>query len=265
MSALLSICELFGNEYDVLFNSTKSHLVLYDNSNVYTDVKPLFLNGNELVIQHNSVHLGHPIGRNINNVAVSKAVNDLVWRTNSLLAKFSFCSSDVRSDLFRSYCTSYYGCPLWCLNSNIMQRFYVTWRQCVRKVWKVPRRTHCQILKHLYGSEDVQVNLLRRFLGFYKTIVNSKNNYVRMCTELCKTSQSNVAANRRHCLSKLNVCESLLLKRYIQLLTNHAECNSRCINLGNTTRELCLIRDGILFTDLDIKEINALIDDLCTA
>ena len=265
MSALLDICEQFSKDYDVLFNSAKSQLVLYDYGDMFKNVKPLFFNGIQLNIQYNAVHLGHSIGKDCNNTMVNTAVKDLVWRTNNLFSRFSFCSSNFRSDLFRTYCNSYYDCPLWCLNSKGIQRFYISWRQCVRKVWKVPRRTHCTILKHLYGSEDVQVTLLRRFLGFYNNIVKSNNSYVRMCAELSKTSQSNVALNRRYCLAKLNVYEQDITTKYKQLLNIHAECDKQCFNIGNTTRELCLMRDGILRNDFTTDEINALINDLCTS
>ncbi len=42
---LLSICESYGIEYDVKFNSKKSHFIVFDNKNVYNNIPPLMLNG----------------------------------------------------------------------------------------------------------------------------------------------------------------------------------------------------------------------------
>ena len=42
---------------------------------------------------------------------------------------------------------SSYGCVLWRISSNVVQTFYTTWGNCVRTVWKVLWRTHCDLVK----------------------------------------------------------------------------------------------------------------------
>ncbi len=64
------------------------------------------------------IHLGHHIGLNGNSDAISKGIGDLVYRTNYVIAKFGFCNS-----LIETYCTSYYGCPLWNMSNCHINRF----------------------------------------------------------------------------------------------------------------------------------------------
>ena len=62
--------------------------------------------------------------------------------------------------MFQTYCTSYYGCPLWNLDSNGIKRFYSTWRKCVCKIWRVPPMTHGRILPHLYDGPCIEAQSL---------------------------------------------------------------------------------------------------------
>jgi len=94
---------------------------------------PLCLNGETLHIQRVATHLGHLVGiDNVNSIAIHNAKRDLIWRTIYVMAKFGFCTADVRAFMFRTYCTSYYGSPLWQLGSNDVKHFYVSWRKCIR-------------------------------------------------------------------------------------------------------------------------------------
>ena len=268
ISFMLNICEKFGAEYDVLFNSQKSHLVLYGTGSRYEDMPPLSLNGESLKVQATATHLGHIIGNNnMNNIAVSNAKRDIVWRTNYVLSKFGFCNSNVRSFMFRTYCTSFYGSPLWRLNSPAVNKFYATWRKCVRKIWRVPPRTHCRLLEHLYGSSGIEYELLARFISFYQSICVSNNECTRLCSMLCKTSMTPVAMNRRQLCAKLNICGEFLNEYCKSKLLKIYECTENCKADGSALKELCLVRDGILNIDFDLDndDILCFINWLCVS
>ena len=36
-----------------------------------------------------------------------------------MLSKFASCNSQVKTRLFRIFCTNYHGCVLWRINSNV--------------------------------------------------------------------------------------------------------------------------------------------------
>ena len=70
---------------------------------------------------------------NVRKVACNNALRDIVWRTNYVMTKFRSCTADIRSFMFRTYCTSFYGSPLWRLSSPDINGLYVISRKYVRK------------------------------------------------------------------------------------------------------------------------------------
>ena len=74
---------------------------------------------------------------------IDSAITDLNIKTNNLLSEFSFSESTTLSRLFQSYCKNVYGSSLWKFNyHNNIERFCVSWRKVIRRIWKIPYRTH---------------------------------------------------------------------------------------------------------------------------
>ena len=264
MKLMLSVCENFGADYDVKFNSSKSQLLVY---NPPGNIQHITLNGNDVHVSVNGVHLGHPIGNDCNVSAINQSVRDLVFRTNFVMSRFKSCNSVTRSYMFQTYCTSYYGCPLWRLNGKHIKRFFTTWRKCIRQIWAVPRMTHGRILKHLYGGSSIELQLYSRFLVFMKSMMDSDNSIVSMCSSLCIHSNTNVAINRRLLMSKLNDDGCLLSSNNLSLLREtlkkHDICSNECSAEGSIARELCLMRDGT-YDSIFIQDNNtALLNYVC--
>jgi len=58
--------------------------------------------------------LGHVITSNLDDTPdIIYRQSSFVGQVNSVLCSFGKLSSDVKIRLFRSYCTSLYGCELW--------------------------------------------------------------------------------------------------------------------------------------------------------
>ena len=267
LSAMIHICESYGREYDVKFNTQKTHLVVCDYLNKYINMSSLTLNGETIIRQRIASHLGHVVGVDSHNITIRHAVNDLTWRTNYMLSKFASCNSQVKTRLFRTFCTNYYGCVLWRINSNVVHKFYATWRNCVRKVWKVPWRTHCDLVKYLYGGLGIKGELLSRYLMFYGSVCNSTNRHTALCAELCELSNTPAASNRRLLMAQLNInrlCfQDSTCKMYKHKLMDTFKYNQLAVNVGNVIRELCLVRDNELACELSPIEVNAIINELC--
>ena len=51
-----------------------------------------------------------------------------------------------RLNLFKSYCSSMYGCELWALNKDSVELFCVAWRKALRRVLNLPYNTHSHLL-----------------------------------------------------------------------------------------------------------------------
>ena len=61
----------------------------------------------------------------------------------------------MKYKLFRSYCSSIYGCELWHLGGGKVNDFCTAWCKGLRRIWNLPYRTHSDILQSL--SDDVPV------------------------------------------------------------------------------------------------------------
>ena len=70
-------------------------------------------------------------------------------------------------------------------------------------------------LKHLYGGQAIEVQLLQKFASFDCAITKSDNSIVNMCSNLCNTSGAVVASNRRYLLKYINNEGSLFKNKIV--------------------------------------------------
>ena len=121
---MLSICDDFANEYCISFNAIKSKCL------TVVPVKRRFLceyiqnctfhvGNNPIENVDSFTHLGHVITNQlIDNAGILKRRRDFVGQANNVLCFFNKLTSSVKNKLFRSYCTSMYGCELWLLSND---------------------------------------------------------------------------------------------------------------------------------------------------
>jgi len=218
-----------------------------------------------LVIQllNRSIHLLGWRSQFNNKDAISKGIRDMVYRTNYVMSKFGCCDALIRSHMFNTYCTSYYGCPLWDLRNGHVNRFYTNWRKCVRKIWRVPWMTHGRILRHLVVGQSIQTQLPNRFLTFYFGVVHCENIYVNMCGSLCRYSNTNAASNLRLLLSALNnngdcLTDSSFSSLRIKLYDKY-ECTGECSAVDQCVQDLCVMYEGYYHPIFDNSNLTNII------
>ena len=93
-----------------------------------------------------------------------KAVNELYMRTITL------------SHLFNTYCMNIYGSPLWkYYDKNLLEAFYVAWRKSLRRVWKISKVTHNNLLPFIHNCHPIDIILEKRCIKFvwslYTTVI----------------------------------------------------------------------------------------------
>jgi hypothetical protein len=260
---LLLICESFATEYNVLFNSTKSTSILFGSMrDVCTD---LFIHGQVIPRSTSAVHLGTHIGANSHSANMQKAKRDLCTRVNSLVHNFGFCTYDVKCMLFNSFCNSFYGCPLW--NLSAMNELSITWRKCVRRLLRLPPRTHSRFVAPLVKQRTICTQLYARFLVFFKKAFSSMNPLVKCSALLASTSsQSHAAENARSIFSSCNVNPDMFFINpdcaYFDPPTEHPFDDEDTAVLGAII-ELIECRDGVSGSILSDTEIIQLLYSLC--
>ena len=182
---LLAICGEYASEYCISFNAAKSKCLVvlprsrrdlrsHLNNCVFT------VNKQPIEFVESFKHLGHVITSNFEDDSdISNRRNDFIGQVNNMLCYFRKLTSFVKYSLFRSYCTSYYGCELWSLLTKNIEDMCVSWRKSIRSVWSLPQCTHCYILPLVCHCLPIFDEICRRSLNFARACVSHESALVR--------------------------------------------------------------------------------------
>ena len=84
----------------------------------------------------------------------------------SLYLDFKYLQCDVLSNMISTYCLDAYASHLWDYEDTRIERYYVAWRKAMRKVWKLPNLTHCNLLPVITNCLPLNIILEKRLLKF---------------------------------------------------------------------------------------------------
>ena len=265
---MLACCETFAQEHDVLFNASKSAHLCILKSGIHNSVSHLSLNNIPIPKVDRAVLLGTGIGHMYSETNISKAVSDITFRSNILLARFGFCCSTILTNLFRTYCTSLYGSPLWPLDSNSLSRLNIAWKRCIKRIWKISPRCHSNLLPLVSKVPPLQDLLLSRFVTFSIGCLRSCNPVVRFLFSVANHSHSVVGSNIRTLLSTLSLhnANQLTVKHKAQINSRYFYfCDDDLQCLAIAIRDLCDMRDSKDFAIFSLNEIIEFTNFLCTS
>ena len=270
MTQMLNVCESFAADYNVIFNSTKSHTIVHRRrQQSSTEIQPFSLDGVPINIVQQATHLGTLVGGNSQVDNISRLKRDITIRINTLSRLFGHCSSDVLIGLFKSYCTSYYGCPLLNLDDSL-EPLIICWKKSIKHLLGLSIRTRSKLIPSLIGLPDLRLDLLSRFFSFFKSCVESENPIVRLCASLVvrSVSFSSLAKNLRSVSGMLGVgpidVGEVELAKGKSLIKNM--CDTPAVTLC-TAKAILEIRDvklGYLNLPFSPFECSFFIDNLST-
>lgn len=186
MKVMIDITLEFAEEFKVTFNPSKSVYLFYPHDNCKTQMTIDF-DGQTIVSAETSKHLGHLIGSDsitVQKNAVQKTVGELYGRFNVLMSQFRKCSYQTVFQLFNTFCMSLYGAMLWDYNDNSVERLYTAWRKCVRRIFNLNPRTHCDLLGYIAVSRSINLLLHQRLYNYIRKCSLSKNSLVLAVTKL---------------------------------------------------------------------------------
>ena len=150
---MISIYTSFAANNDILCNVGKS--VCLRCSRYPRKAVSLFiiLCGEILPWTNSVMHLDHKLTLGLSDAAdIQCQLVAFLGQTNYFLAKFGSLHVDVKSRLFHSYCSSFYGCKLWRPNDKCLYTIATARRKIVRRIWAFPFTTHCTVLPSLMGG-----------------------------------------------------------------------------------------------------------------
>ena len=69
-----------------------------------------------------------------------------------------------------TYCMDLYGSQLWNYGTGYPEKFYVVWRKVTRLIWKLPFRTHCNLLHTIINCYPIEFILESGVLNFFTLV-----------------------------------------------------------------------------------------------
>lgn len=262
VNSMLTICDKFSDEYNILFNASKSKLVVHNCKVPDDKLSPVTFRGNRIPVVKTIKHIGITVGSsdNVDEIRITDTCNELYGKLNLLLRQVNAAKSDLKYKLFKTYCSSFYGSALWrYANKNCINRLETAWRNCVRRIFNLPYNCHRYLFKYITKDDDVIIKLHTRYIKFMLSLSNSNNVCIRMCLNalLCG-SRSCTSQSYNHICYRYGIpkgkFDSSILKHV------NSPINDREANVGT------MIADFVEYRDDNNHDANVqcIIDYLCT-
>ena len=126
------------------------------------------------------------VGNYVNSDMTDKTDCDMkcssfIGYVNKLKANFGYLQPFVLGNLFKTFCCSFYGSPLWGFNSLSFKKVCTTWNIGVRSIFNLPYRAHTFFLGPLLQQPHVSEQLYIRSAQFLYNMYNSCNSIVQTC------------------------------------------------------------------------------------
>ena len=216
-------------------------------------------------IVETEVHLGNVLSTNGSIIDFSNIINDMQARSVSIVNNFNNLSFKSKAKIFSSQCESLYGCQLWDMSDNKINKLYTTWRKCIRYVLNLSYRTKSYLLPNLVESVNLVDTIMQRQICFYLNILNHKSKTISNVIKNSLSSYSSyVVRNVNMFLDKFKITLVDLInfnnpsvKRLV--LQAQTPLDWR----GGLVEELLHARDGVVNLEITNEEINIMLNDVC--
>ena len=103
----------------------------------------------------------------------------------------------------KTYCMSVYGSPLKELDSNCIDRLFVTWRKGIRRLLGQPYNAHCELLNLICDDSPIDNQVDRITCKFLASCKASDNFLTKLCY--------NLAHDGSHAITFYSSIQKLLL------------------------------------------------------
>ena len=101
------------------------------------------------------------------------------------MSQFKLAPHLIKYKLFKSFCSSLHGFLLWDVPAKSINKFYISWRKCLRQLYKLPYRTHNNLLHLITEDQPIDVQVHPRIMKYVMSNLKSTNSLVRLSTKLC--------------------------------------------------------------------------------
>ena len=266
---MIRICENYASEHDLIFNGTKSKLLIYGNDT--NSLPKLYVNQKEVPVCNTAIHLGNLISNNVHDI-IDSGISKFNSNFNYFMSSFGKCQSSVKNKLFLQYCTSFYGSQIWPLYKNdVIKKISIRWRMALKRIWNLPVNTHCDIVPLVSSQLPIEIQLKCRFFKFYKSLLQSDNELIRYLSQIRTfSSNSTMGKNLNQILYELNLdifelemlspnkLKNMYYDKWITSVNNLYLIHSKFIY------DLCMMKERVFLSNQYRHECEFFIRFFCT-
>ena len=160
LEILVKTSESFASEYGVTFNAKKTECICFSKVKWKDKVK----------------YLGIILTNDMCDDADIRAKRgEFIGSVNRLNALFRVVPDQIRIRLLQTYCTAWYGCQTWLLNTTSVKGMNIEWKKAVRRTLNLPRTTRSKLVPLLAGNHSFQEQHERRWGALYVRMMHSEN------------------------------------------------------------------------------------------
>ena len=106
---------------------------------------------------------------------ILRQIRTLYIRSNKLLRTFYYCSTDVKLELFKSYCTSFYYCYLrTAYKKSTFDKLRVAFNNAYRRVLGHPWRCSASTMYANFGINSFEATISRSTFGFIQRLAKAQ-------------------------------------------------------------------------------------------
>ncbi len=148
---------------------------------IMPNVPKLLLLGQPVKLVNNYKYLGVIMTSDSkDDCHISKLLRNLYSRGNGIIRNFKSCSHEVKLQLFKSYCTSFYCFHLWCnFNAESLRRIRVAYNRVFKILMNLKERVSFSSIFVEYDVHHFNVLLRNSITGFIKRLEASENSLLK--------------------------------------------------------------------------------------
>ena len=134
------------------------------------------VNGQRIKWKDNVKYLGNILTKDMCDDADIRAKRgEFTGSVNRLNVQFRVVPDQIRIRLLQTYCTAWYGCQTWLLNTNHVKGMNIEWKKAVRRTLNLPSMTRSKLIPLLAGNCSFQEQHERRCGALYASMMQSDN------------------------------------------------------------------------------------------
>ena len=190
-----------------------------------------------------------------------------ITRSLEIREQFSFAHPVEVLGAVKVYCCDHYGSMLWDLQGEMANKYYNSWKTCIKLAWDVPRATHSYFLDYLSGGlVTVRRDVIARYAGFYKSLLTSPCREVNILARMVAKDIRTTTARNLSLLEKESgglTWSTSAHKIREELASREPDVPRadawRIPYLGRLLEE----RDTLAYLGEEVERVQELVDSLC--